>query len=276
MIYPILWVNFKAGRKELLQRELWIGLEAENWAYFINHRSFHDYDFFHQLLAQNPGPALDVGCGTGRLLVPLLKAGFEVDGVDISPDLLAICRKNAEHEGLKPRLFQQAMQELNLPHIYQSVLVPCDAFYLVVDRSEAIETLDRFYNHLEPGGLLAFTLPSPFEEDGPDWNNGSFAEGWTHSSQFDRPDGSQIEEAILVEQFDRIEQIITGQVRFRVLEAGKVVQEEIYPWNGRHYFRNEVLVMLENAGFIDISVYGDFTSDPYSIDHTQMTFVARK
>ena len=196
--------------------------------------------------------------------------------MDISPDLLAICRKNAELEGLKPRLYQQAMQELDLNQTYQTVMVPCDAFLLVVDRSEAIEALDRFYNHLEPGGLLAFTLPSPFEEDGPDWNSSSFAAGWTHSSRFDRPDGSQIEETNLIEQFDRIEQIITGKVRFRILEAGEIVQEEIYPWNGRHYFRNEVLAMLEGAGFTDIRVYGDYTTEPYSIDHTQMLFVARK
>jgi hypothetical protein len=145
-----------------------------------------------------------------------------------------------------------------------------------VERAEAIETLDQFYHHLEPGGLLAFTLPSPFDEDSPDWNNGSFTEGWTQASQFDRPDGSQLEQAILVEQFDRIEQIITGKVRFRVLKAGEVVKEEIYPWNGRHYFRNEVLAMLESAGFSDIRVYGDYTTDAYSIDHIQMIFVARK
>ena len=260
----------------MLQRELWIGLEAENWVHFINDRSFHDYDFFHQLLAQNPGRALDVGCGTGRLLLPLLKAGFEIDGVDISPDLLDICRENAEREGLKPRLFQQAMQELDLPDRYQSILVPCDAFYLVVDRAEAIETLNRFYSHLKPGGMLAFNLPSPFEADGPDWNNGSFTEGWTQSDLFDRLDGSQLEQAILIEQFDRVEQIITGKARFRVLEAGQMVKEEVYPWNGRYYFRNEVMAMLENAGFSQIRVYGDFTPDPYSIDHTQMIFVANK
>jgi SAM-dependent methyltransferase len=260
----------------MLQRELWIGLEAENWAYFVQHHSFHDYDFFHQLLAHNPGPALDVGCGTGRLLVPLLKAGFVVDGVDISPDLLAVCRKNAEQAGLQPRLFQQAMQELALPHTYQSILVPCQAFYLVVDRAEAIETLNRFYHHLEPGGVLAFTLPSPFEKDGPDWNHGSFPAGWVTVSRFDRADGSQIEEANLIEQFDRVEQIATGKVRFRILEAGEVVQEEIYPWNGRHYFRNEVLAMLESARFTDIRVYGDFTTEPYSIQHSQMLFIARK
>ena len=258
------------------ERGLWIGLEAENWRHFINRHSFSDFEFFHQLLEQNPGAAVDIGCGTGRLLVPLLQAGFEVEGVDISPDLLEICRATLEREGLKTRLYQQAMQELDLPQTYHSVLVPCDAFYLVVDRSEVIEMLDRFYRHIEQGGLLAFTLPSPFDEDGPDWNNGSFTGGWHPTKPFDLPDGSQLEQAILCEQFDRIEQIVTGKARFRILKAGKVVEEEIYPWHNRHYFRNEVLAMLESAGFIDIQVYGDYTPDPYSIDHTQMIFVARK
>jgi SAM-dependent methyltransferase len=260
----------------MIERELWTGLEAENWVSFIKRYSFPDYDFFHQLLEQNPGPVLDIGCGTGRLLIPLLKAGFEVDGVDISAELLAVCRANAEQAGVKPRLYQQAMQELDLAQTYQTIMIPCDAFYLVAPRAEAIETLDRIYDHLEPGGLFIFNMDSPFEEDGADWNKGTFPEGWRLSSTFDRPDGSQIEEWNLIERFDRIEQVSIGRVRFRVLAAGRVVQEETYPWNRRFYFRNELLAMLENAGFIDTVVYGDFTTEPFGIEHDQMVFVARK
>ncbi|HWI61375.1 MAG TPA: class I SAM-dependent methyltransferase [Symbiobacteriaceae bacterium] len=45
---------------------------------------------------------MDAGCGTGRLLIPLLAAGFDVDGADISPDMLALCRAKAEHIGRAP------------------------------------------------------------------------------------------------------------------------------------------------------------------------------
>src|ERR671911_2014044 len=53
-------------------------------------------------------PALDVGCGTGRVLIPLLQEGFDVD---ISPDMLAYCREHAEREGFTPKLYPHSMHE---------------------------------------------------------------------------------------------------------------------------------------------------------------------
>ena len=52
-----------------------------------------------------------MGCGTGRLLIPYLKAGLDVDGCDISADMIALCRERAEREGLAPTLRVQAMHE---------------------------------------------------------------------------------------------------------------------------------------------------------------------
>ena len=260
----------------MVERGRWIGLEAENWELFIKSWQVDDFDFWRQLLEQSPGPALDVGCGTGRLLVPMLLAGLEVDGLDISPDLLAICQTNLEREGLHTRLYEQAMQELDLPQRYQSILVPCQAFFLVVDRTEAIETLDRFYRHLKPGGMLAFNLPSPYETDDSEGDTEPLIEeGWTIAARRDRPDGSQLEEAHLVEQRDRLDQTMIGKARFRILAGGKVIAEEIYPWYARTYYRNEMLAMLESAGFSDIRVYG-FRTETFTLDHDQMIFVARK
>src|ERR671910_812924 len=66
-------------------------------------------------------PALDVGCGTGRVLIPLLHAGLDVDGVDISPDMLAYARARAEREGFTPNLHAQAMHELDLPRTFRTI-----------------------------------------------------------------------------------------------------------------------------------------------------------
>jgi SAM-dependent methyltransferase len=53
------------------------------------------------------GPTLDVACGTGRLLLPWLRAGLDVDGCDVSADMIRLCREQAEREGLVPTLFVQ-------------------------------------------------------------------------------------------------------------------------------------------------------------------------
>lgn len=62
--------------------------------------SFGDVEFYRERLASCKGNILEPGVGTGRILIPLLEKGFEVDGFDISEDMLEICRNNCESRGL--------------------------------------------------------------------------------------------------------------------------------------------------------------------------------
>src|SRR4030095_9736370 len=76
------------------------GLIAKWWAEF--NTSGPEIAYFQRFIEENGEPALDAVCGTGRLLVPYLQAGLDVDGSDISPDMLAHCRGRAEREGFSP------------------------------------------------------------------------------------------------------------------------------------------------------------------------------
>ena len=85
------------------------GLVAKWWAEFTEDGPEIAYFQKHVERGQ---PALDVACGTGRLLIPFLRAGLDVDGCDVSADMIAVCREKAEREGLSPTLFVQPMHEL--------------------------------------------------------------------------------------------------------------------------------------------------------------------
>ena len=74
-------------------------------------------------------PALDLACGTGRLLLPLQAEGLDVDGADVSSDMLAQAARLAEERGVKPALYAQAMHELDLPRRYRTIFI-CDSFGL--------------------------------------------------------------------------------------------------------------------------------------------------
>ena len=101
---------------------------------------------------------LDVGCGTGRLLLDYLAQGIDIDGVDVSPEMLALCAEKAQRLGLHPRLFEQTMQELDLPRTYRTIMVPSSSFQLLTDAQDAQEAMRRFFRHLEPGGILVMPL----------------------------------------------------------------------------------------------------------------------
>ncbi|TML87256.1 MAG: class I SAM-dependent methyltransferase [Actinobacteria bacterium] len=139
-----------AGGEE--QPQTWHhGIVARWWAEF--NVDGPEIPYFQKFIADEGQPALDLACGTGRLLIPYLRAGLDVDGCDVSPDMLALCRERAEAEGLSPKLFAQAMHELELPRRYRTVVV-CGGFGLGANRAQGFESLRRIYEHLEPGGVL--------------------------------------------------------------------------------------------------------------------------
>ena len=150
-----------AGRED--EPQTWHhGIVARWWAEF--NLDGPEIAYFQKFIEGDGQPALDVACGTGRLLVPYLRAGLDVDGCDLSADMLALCRERAEAEGLSPNLYAQAMHELRLPRTYRTILV-CGGFGLGGNREQSFESLRRIYEHLEPGGLLLLDnevpMPSP-------------------------------------------------------------------------------------------------------------------
>src|SRR5580765_3179873 len=102
------------------------GLVAKWWAEFNN--TGPEIDYFQRFVEEGR-PALDTACGTGRLLLPYLRAGLDVDGCDLSTDMVDLCRTKAEEAGLAPHLYAQAMHELALPRTYKTIFI-CGGFGL--------------------------------------------------------------------------------------------------------------------------------------------------
>src|SRR5690349_17652899 len=89
------------------QPQTWhYGLVAQWWAEF-NHPDPEELAFYRSFVEADGQPALDLCCGAGRLLLPLLQTGLDVDGCDLSPDMIALCRHHATETGLTPNLYTQ-------------------------------------------------------------------------------------------------------------------------------------------------------------------------
>jgi ubiquinone/menaquinone biosynthesis C-methylase UbiE len=196
-------------------------MAAATWDYFETDDS--DYGFYLDLIARGEGRVLDVGCATGRLLIPYLKAGIDIEGVDSSEEMLSICRDKAARRGLAPVLYRQRMEALDLPHRYTTIIVPGGSFQLVTDREEAHLTLRRFHAHLEPGGNLAISLDDPDEEMYED----SLGR-WRTS---------------------------TTLLRYTADLRGRRVAEEVHTMRMRVYSPDEIRLMLETAGLTDVRMH---------------------
>lgn len=264
--------------------------EPQTWHYGLVARWWSEFNiggpevaYFQGVIERYGQPALDVACGTGRLLLPYLRAGIDVDGCDISPDMLALCADKAVRERLAPapRLYNLAMHELDLPRIYKTIFA-CGSFGIGGDRQWDLEALRRFYRHLQPGGAFVFDHVLPY----------STPQGWyywllEHRSQLPRAwepsgdrrclsDGTEIDFRSRVIALDPLEQTYAYQALLEQWRDGEPIAQEEHILRGCMYFKNELVMMLEQAGFRDVAVYGAYTEAEATADQGELVFSARK
>ena len=256
------------------------GLVARWWAEF--NEEGPEIAYFRKYVERGQ-PALDVACGTGRLLIPYLRAGLDVDGCDVSGDMLALCREKAEREGLSPTLFEQPMHELDPPRTYRTIFV-CGGFGLGSTRQRDAEALRRFHDKLDDGGTLVLDNENPYSGGLP-WRywlapeRAALPRAWEPLEAAERRrarDGAEYALQARVVDFDPLEQRVTYEMRAGMWRDEELVRQEEHTLHINLYFKNELLLLLERAGFTDIVVHGDHREEPATRDSKFVVFVAKK
>jgi len=257
------------------------GLVATWWAEFNDDFRPHEIPYFRRHVERDGQPALDVACGTGRLLLPYLRAGLDVDGCDISADMVQHCRAKASAEGLSPVLFVQGMHEIDPPRTYRTVFV-CGAFGLGSTRAQDVEALSRLHDALQPGGTLLLDIEVPYA-DTKQWRY------WTSEGRRALPeelppprerrlasDGGEYTLRARVLDLDPLEQRVTLGMHAERWRDGELEADEDRTLTINLYFRNELLLLLERAGFADVRIEGDHNDLPPTPDDEFLVFVATK
>jgi SAM-dependent methyltransferase len=258
------------------------GLVARWWAEF-NTAQPEELEYYRAAIARFGEPALDLACGAGRLLVPLLSAGLDVEGADISPDMLARARQVAATQGLEPTLHVTAMHELDLPRRYRTIYC-CDSFGLGGHREHDRLTMRSVFEHLEPGGAFVFNHYFPYDDmDSSAWarwlpgHRGTYPRDWpAEGERREATDGDVIELVTRAVEFDPILQRHTLGMRATLRRDGQLVEQEESILQENLYFAQELLFMLRAAGFDDVTVEGLYTGRPTTPDDSAVVFVARR
>jgi SAM-dependent methyltransferase len=255
------------------------GLMAEAWDLLRGDTSgWADRPFYRQIIEQCGGPALDVGCGTGRLTLDYLQAGLDVDGVDNSPEMLAICRQKAATAGIdvEGRLFLQEMDRLALPRRYAVVFVPSSSFQLLTDPEAARRALARFRDCLATGGLLAMPFMSklwpgrrtPAQMEWSDWHRLGEAQ---------RPDGDVVRRWTRT-RYDHGQQLEHEENRYEVVRDGAVIRTEHLGRSPgeRWYSQAQARALIEQAGFTIAATTSGFTFDAVADEDTLFCILATR
>jgi SAM-dependent methyltransferase len=254
------------------------GLVARWWSLFRD--SGPEIDYFRQFVEAGQ-PALDVACGSGRLLVRYIEAGLDVDGCDVSPDMVALCREAAEAVGGSPNLYCQAMHELDLPRRYRTIYV-CGGLGLGSTRDQDQQALRRLHDHLEPGGRLVLDNEVPYS-DATKWaywpagRQGSLPEPPQPPGQ--RRLGSDGYEYALQSRMlglDPLRQQEAWEIHASQWREGSLVAEEGHLLTSNLYFCGELVMMLERAGFTSVEVRGEYNDLEPTPDDDFLVYVATR
>lgn len=208
-----------------------------------------DIEYYRDRLQPCKGRILEAGVGTGRVLIPLLEAGLTVDGVDNSPEMLALCRKHCKERGLTPELFEVNLQELSLPYSYEAIIIPTGSFLLIEQRNESINTLKRFYEHLVPGGRIIVDIQLP---------NLDLEIGKVFTSTFTLPTGDLITLEEKLVEVDVVNQYTVSYLKYEKWQKGKLIQTELQRFPLRWYGIEEFKLVLQNVGFSNVGCSADY------------------
>ena len=249
------------------------GLMARAWDPLRGDTSgWEDRALFRALIEEIGGPVLDVGCGTGRLLLDFLSDGVDIDGVEISADMLDLLRAKAAAAGLavEGRIHEGSMEGMDLPRRYRLVLVPSSSFQLLVDAAAATEAMRRFHAALHPGGTLVMPWID-LEQDHPDGADDVFEDEAT------LPDGSVIRRWCR-SWYDPATRLESTDDRYQLLRDGNVVAEErkVREPAVRGYARGAIEELHRGAGFAPPTFLSEFTREPARGDERIVTSVARR
>ncbi len=249
------------------------GLIAETWDLLRGETAgWPDRAFYRELIGRSGEPVLDVGCGTGRLLLDYREQGIDIDGVDVSPEMLALCQAKARRRGVPLTVFLQAAESLDLPRRYRTIIVPSSTFQLLTDLATASRAMERLFTHLQPGGVLAMPFMILWKPGQPR------ATDWRLIVERARPEDGAVVRRWSRAEYDVAAQLEHAEDRFAVTLRGAVIAAEHHRRSPatRWYTRTQAEALFARAGFVDLRVYHEFSWQPAAAGDEVFTILGQR
>jgi len=232
-----------------------------------------DLPMLGQFAARCGSPILELACGTGRVLLPLARQGYQVTGVDISAAMLDRARHKVCSEGLEERicLARQDMRNLELDGPFSFVFVVSSSFQHLLTVDDQLAVLARVRRHLSPGGLFLVDLFNPDLSRLLDFQGRVTLEKTMTDPETGRPVLKVHSQTV-----DLGQQIVYTTLIMDEMDDRGRVQRTLFPFPLRYMFRGEVELLLRHAGFALEAIYGSYDLDEYSGDSERLIAVAHR
>jgi len=231
-----------------------------------------DREFYLDLALKARGPVLEVACGTGRILIPCLRKGVDIDGLDLYSTMLDGLRGKAAGLRLKPRLYAADMRDFTLPRRYALIFIAFNGFVHNLTTDDQLKTLRVCREHLLPEGELVFNVFFPGLEILGGEQNVPVLEGEAPHPRTGLP--VRIYDT---RTLNRVEQIQHSRIEIQELDPeGRVSVSHHSETDMRWTFKPEMELLLRVAGYSRWRICGGFDGRPLASENDLMVVFAWK
>ncbi len=226
-----------------------------------------DGPFILSLAKELDGAVLELGCGTGRVTIPLAQNGVEITGLDIVPGMVERARQKAD--GLPIEWVVADVRTFQLGRKFRLIFESGSVFRHMLTRQDQEAYLGRVWEHLENDGqfVISVLFPKPHDlactETEEDWFT------------VQHPDGYEIRVSG-VDKYDTLQQIKmeTAYRRWTDVHDQEIVR--VAPLSLRYFFPQEMEALLYYNGFEIVERYGDVDQSPLTNDSRYIIYICKK
>jgi SAM-dependent methyltransferase len=254
------------------------GFTAEFYDHVAPYRERGDVAFFVEVAQAAGGPVLEIGCGTGRVLIPIARAGVAIVGLDLSPSMLAVCRQNLATEPAevqaRAQLVEGDMRDFDLGRVFALVTIPFRPFQHLTAVEDQITCLTTIRRHLTPGGRLVLDL---FNPSIPFLADPARLDEFGDEPEIIMPDGRRVLRRARITARDYFDQVQDAELIYYVTHPDGRQERLVHSFPMRYLFRFEVEHLLARCGFEVEALYADYDKSLYGSQYPgELIFVARK
>jgi SAM-dependent methyltransferase len=243
-----------------------------------DHLRVKDIEFFIDYSKKSGGRTLELGCGTGRVLIPAATAGCEITGLDLSPYMLKKCReKLARQPGevqKRVKLVQGNMTDFDTGEKYALVTLPFRPLQHLITVQEQKSCLNCIHRHLAAHGQVIVDIfhPNPARLV----PNSKYAGEVEDLPERALPDGRKLRRASRMAAYHREQQYNDIELIYYISHPDGRTERLVQSFPMRYYYRYEMEHLLELCGFRVVEMFGDFDRSAFSGDSPEMIFIAGK